>query len=121
MTNKQKAALEKLKLLVEEDDGAILFPPCEGNCPGCAGAEPISMRTMTDEQLIMFLEINRWYVERTAYRVLIHKSEASDVALSGGLRLPDQRKHYLDLARLYRPNHGGTLVRADEPRGRPRR
>ena len=116
MTDKQQNALDQLKTLVLEDDQAVLLPPCEAACPDCPGSTPISTRTMTDEQLIAFLQTNRWNVKKTAYQVLIYKSEASDIALSSGLRLPDQSEYYKRLARMYRPNRGGTLLRADDPK-----
>lgn len=107
--------LRQLKRLVEEDDQNTISPPCEQNCPGCPGAQPISTRTMTDEQLAGFLACEGGDVMRAAYKVLIYKSKASDITLSSGLRLPDQSEHYLRLARLYRPNAGGILARADDP------
>ena len=116
MTEEQQAALEPLKLLVEETDQAALSPPCEMACPGCPGGSPISTRTMTDEQLLAFLAANGWKLRKTAYQVLIHKSRASDIALSSGFRLPDQSEYYLRLARMYRINSGGMLHRADDPR-----
>lgn len=115
MTEQQQAALAQLKLLVEESDQAVLSPPCEMQCEGCPGATPISTRTMSDEQLLAFLACEDWDVKRTAYKVLIYKSKASDIALSSGLKLPDQSEYYRRLARMYRPNAGGTLARADDP------
>ncbi len=111
----QQAAIEQLKLLVEESDQAVLSPPCEMACPGCSGSSPISTRTMTDEQLLAFLAANDGNLRKTAYQVLLYKSKPSDITLSSGLRLPDQSRYYLRLASLYRTNQGGMLHRADDP------
>ena len=111
----QAAALSTLKVMVEESDQAVLSPPCTLACEGCSGAEPISTRTMTDEQLTAQLQLHDWNVKQTAYFVLMYKAKASDVTLSSGLRLPDQSKHYRRLASLYRTNKGGMLHRHDEP------
>ncbi|MEG1515846.1 MAG: hypothetical protein RSD95_13235 [Clostridia bacterium] len=104
-----------LKMLIEESDQAVLSPPCVIACPGCSGAQPISTRTMTDKQLLAQLRLYDWNVKRAAYAVLVYKAKASDVALSSGLRLPDQSAHYLRLASLYRGSKSGQLHRTDEP------
>lgn len=116
MTQTQEnEALESLKMLVEESDQAVLNPPCELACPGCGGAQPISTRTMTDEQLLAQLRLYDWNVKRAAYAVLIYKSKASDVTLSSGLKLPDQSGYFRRLASMYRTPGGGMLHRVDEP------
>lgn len=111
----QVAALNDLKQLVEESDQAFLNPPCELACPGCSGGEPISTRTMTDEQLLAQLRLYNWNIKRTTYAVLIYKSKASGITLSSGLKLPDQSGYFRRLASMYRTPGGGMLQRVDEP------
>jgi hypothetical protein len=115
LTEEQAVKLTQLKQIVEEDDQAVLSPPCEAQCEGCPGATPLSTRVMTDEQLTAHLQLHAWDVRKAAYNVLVYKARGSDISLPSGLRLPDQSAHYLRLAALQRPSRSGMLLRVDEP------
>lgn len=116
LTLEQAASLTLLKQIVEEDDQAVLAPPCEAQCDDCPGATPLSMRAMTDEQLTAHLQMHGWDVRKAAYTVLVYKARNSDIGLPSGLKLPDQSAHYLRLASLQRKPQSGMLLRIDEPR-----
>lgn len=118
LTTEQQDKLNQLKQMVEEDDQAVLSPPCEDGCDGCPGAGGISARTMTDDQLIAHLQLHAWDVRKTAYTVLVYKARSSEITLPSGLRMPDQSARYLRMASLYRKSSGGMLQRIDEPKGR---
>ena len=109
-----QALLVKLKALTEETDDGAIVPACD-ECDLCAGAEPISTRDYTDDQLLFFLEYHEYDLQKTAYDVLLRKAKNNGVKLASGISLPDNSAHWLRLAAAQRPNKTGMLLRPDEP------
>ncbi len=64
-----------------------------------------------DESLINFLIDAEWDVNKASYNALIEKAENDDITLPSGLKLPNNRKYWLSLARRYRKNCGGAKGR----------
>ena len=98
--------LERLQLLTEERDSP----------DGCTAP-----RMFTDADLIQLLELHGCDLYQTAYDVLLHKAERTDVSLPEGISLPDQSAHFLRLAAHVRRNHTRNAPRADDPRPEPPR
>lgn len=118
MDDTARQALEDLKVMAEETDRAILTPPCDG-CDGCPGAEAISTRMCSDEELLIYLRLAGGDIRRAAYQVLMHKAQITGVTLAGGISLSDTSAYYLRLAQMYRSNRTGVVPRADDPERRP--
>lgn len=109
-----QALLAQLKVLTEETDDGGIVPACD-QCDLCPGAEPISMRDYTDEQLLTFLDIYGYDLKKTAYHVLLRKAENTNIHLGSGIILPDNSAYWLRLAATMRVSRSGLMTRADEP------
>ena len=120
MTADQKErALQQLKLLAEEHDEPIPEPPDIPTapdglpCPVACASAMTTNRLYTDAQLLELLAMHGYDARACAYTVLLRKAENSEVALPGGLRLPNQADYYLRLASTMRRNQGHAIGRAD--------
>jgi hypothetical protein len=115
MTDEElQALLAKLKVLTEETDEGGIAPACD-LCELCEGATPISARDYTDDQLLFFLDMYDYDLQRTAYHVLLRKAQNTQITLGSGIALPDNSAYWLRLAATQRPSRTGMLKRADEP------
>lgn len=99
--------LKKLKLLCLETGEWAQEE--QSSCP--AG---ISERFFSDEELSSYLELYNGDVEKTAYQLLLRKSESTKLVISD-MELPDQQAYFLRLAKSVRKNKGKSLEREDAP------
>ena len=76
--------LEKLKLLLEEDDD--------------------DARVLSDDKLEFLMVESGFCLARAAYRGALLKARATGVSLPDGVTLESQREYWLTLAKAYRPN-----------------
>ena len=106
-------ALTALKAIAQETEDTLI-PPCAMGCADCPGAQPVSLRSLSDQRLTEMLVMHDYNVKAAAYQALLEKSKITDIKLPSGMALPDQSAYFLRLASYYRPNHTRPLTRADE-------
>lgn len=75
--------------------------------------ETDSCRVLTDAQLSAFLLKANGDVDGAVYRGALQKAEVSNISLSDGTSLPNNRDYWLAIAAAHRPNRGGVAKRAD--------
>lgn len=85
--------LETLKIMLEETDEAC--------------------RTLSDGQLAALLEAAGGDLRRAAYEGALRKARNDGITLPDGTRLESNREYWLAVARSYRTNHTGGMLRPD--------
>lgn len=81
---------------------AMLSQP--GECECC----PLSDTTL------LWLLARYGSYEQAAYQACVMLSQDCAMRMSDGTTAPSQSRYWLNLALTFRPNRGGTTVRADE-------
>lgn len=62
----------------------------------------------TDEELVMYLEMNDYLIRPTLYQCFCIKAEDTTLSISG-LSTADSSKYFRRLANMYRPTNSGNL------------
>lgn len=63
----------------------------------------------TDEELAYYLEMFNNDLNLTTYKLAKMKAEDDSITLPGGLSLPNNRKQWLTIAAMYKPNESRCL------------
>ena len=72
-----------------------------------------SCRALSDQQLAAFLARTGDDVWSAAYLGAIAKAEQDGLHLPDGVQMESGHDYWLRMAKLFRPNRGGTMPRAD--------
>lgn len=70
--------------------------------------EDLDSPTFTDEEIVHFYNQSNQDINETCYKLLIMKSEASKMSMSG-MSMEDDSKFWLRLASLYKKNESRVL------------
>jgi hypothetical protein len=70
-------------------------------------------RTLTDQQLALFLDQSGGDVNGAIYRGAMQKARMDGITLPDGTTLAHSREYWLAVASCHRPNFGGCMPRAD--------
>lgn len=68
----------------------------------------------SEAELYHLLEKNKGDVSKATYEGLLIKAEDDSIALPGGLKVPSNQNYWLNLAKKYRPNRTGNMLRCDD-------
>lgn len=68
----------------------------------------------SEAELNHLLEKNDNNLRKASYEGLLIKAEDDSIALPGGLQVPSNQNYWLNLAKMYRGNFTGVMVRSDE-------